>query len=42
VYFTDMEGNLEECVEPEFPTIWANIGYREYPAPFGTYVKVNI
>tara|TARA_R110000803_G_scaffold114284_3_gene182749 strand:- start:2349 stop:3530 length:1182 start_codon:yes stop_codon:yes gene_type:complete len=42
VYFTDMEGNLEECIEPEFPTIWANIGYREQPAPFGTYVKVNI
>ena len=42
VYFTDMEGNLDECEEPELPTIWANIGYREYPAPFGTYVKVNI
>lgn len=42
VYFTDMEGNLDECVEPEFPTLWANIGYREYAPPFGDALKVDL
>lgn len=42
IYFTDMEGDLDECVEPDYPTIWANIGHREYDAPFGSYVKVAI
>ena len=41
IYFTDMEGNLDECEEPDVPTIWANIGVRDYDAPFGAYVKLT-
>jgi predicted metal-dependent peptidase len=40
IFFTDMEGNLDECDEPSYPMIWANIGRRDYDAPFGTVVKV--
>lgn len=42
IYFTDMEGNLDECVEPQCPVIWANIGRGNYAAPFGTAVKVPL
>jgi predicted metal-dependent peptidase len=42
IYFTDMEGDLDECVEPPCPVIWANIGRGDYTAPFGTAVKVPL
>jgi len=42
VFLTDMEGNLDECVEPDYPVLWANIGYRDYDAPFGDVVKVDL
>lgn len=42
IFFTDMEGNLGECVEPSHPVIWANIGRRDYNPPFGTAVKVPL
>jgi predicted metal-dependent peptidase len=42
IFFTDMEGNLQECEEPPFPTIWADIGYSHPPEPFGTRVKVAL
>jgi len=42
VFFTDMEGNLAECEEPEFPVIWANVGYADYAPPFGTVTKVTL
>lgn len=42
VYFTDMEGNLAECVRPEFPVIWADIGRSHPEPPFGLRVKVNL
>jgi len=42
IYLTDMEGNLEECTEPEWPVIWGNVGSRDYDAPFGKAVKVRL
>ena len=42
IFFTDMEGDLEECVEPECPVVWANIGRGDYNAPFGALVKVPL
>jgi predicted metal-dependent peptidase len=42
VYFTDMEGNLDECVEPECPVIWANTQYRVRSAPFGVVANVQV
>lgn len=42
VFFTDMEGNLDECVEPSFPVIWADIGRSHPAAPFGTRVEVPL
>ncbi len=42
IFFTDMEGNLRECEEPPFPTIWADIGYSHPQEPFGTRVKVAL
>lgn len=42
IFFTDMEGNLNECVEPSFPVIWADIGYSHPTAPFGTRVTVPL
>jgi predicted metal-dependent peptidase len=42
IFFTDMEGDLEECVQPEFPVVWANIGRRQYEPPFGVAVPVPI
>ena len=42
IYFTDMEGNLSECNEPEFPVIWADIGRSHPDAPFGTRVEVAL
>ena len=42
IFFTDMEGDLAECKEPEIPVIWADIG-RSHPAvPFGTRVNVPL
>jgi predicted metal-dependent peptidase len=42
IFFTDMEGNLAECEEPPFPTIWADIGYSHPREPFGTRVEVPL
>ena len=42
IFFTDMEGDLDECDEPHFPMIWADIGYSHPPAPFGTRVDVPL
>jgi predicted metal-dependent peptidase len=42
IYFTDMEGNLEECDEPEYPVIWADIGTRHPTAPFGSHMRVPL
>jgi len=41
IYFTDMEGNLDEIPVPEYPVIWANTGRRDYKAPFGEVIKVQ-
>lgn len=42
IFFTDMEGNLQECEEPTFPVIWADIGYSHPTEPFGTRVTVAL
>lgn len=42
VYFTDMEGHLDECEEPSFPVVWADIGMSHPAAPFGTRVEVPL
>ena len=42
IYLTDMEGNLEECPQPDFPVLWGLVGAREYEAPFGKVVKVHL
>lgn len=42
VYFTDLEGDLDEIPHPEYPVIWANIGTVEYNPPFGTAVVVPL
>jgi predicted metal-dependent peptidase len=42
VFFTDLEGNLRECVEPPFPVIWADIGKSHPRVPFGTRVTVQM
>ena len=42
IFFTDMEGDLRECVEPPFPMIWADIGYSHPREPFGTRVEVPL
>jgi predicted metal-dependent peptidase len=42
IYFTDMEGHLDECEEPEMPVVWADIGYSHPKEPFGTRVEVPL
>ena len=42
IYFTDMEGDLHECVQPDMPVIWADIGYSHPQEPFGTRVEVPL
>lgn len=42
IFFTDMEGDLDECVAPEFPVIWADIGQSHPREPFGVRVPVAI
>lgn len=44
IYLTDMEGNLEELTEPEFPVVWGCVyQHRNMPnAPFGSVVKVVV
>lgn len=42
IFFTDMEGNLDECEEPPFPMIWADIGFSHPKEPFGTRVEVPL
>lgn len=42
IYFSDMMGDLDECEEPEFPMIWADIGYDHPEPPFGTRVEVPL
>ena len=42
IFFTDMEGNLNECEEPSYPVIWADIGQSHPREPFGTRVTVAL
>lgn len=42
IYFSDMMGDLDECVAPEFPVIWADIGQSHPREPFGVRVPVAI
>lgn len=42
IYLTDMEGNLEECVEPQFPVVWGTVFSSVTEAPFGSVVKVTV
>lgn len=42
IYFTDMEGSLAECEEPDMPVIWADIGSSHPQEPFGTRVEVPL
>ena len=41
VYLTDLYGDVDECEEPECPTVWGVIGRTHLPdVPFGTVVGV--
>jgi predicted metal-dependent peptidase len=42
IFFTDMEGDLQECNEPDMPVVWADIGYSHPREPFGTRVEVPL
>ena len=42
VYLTDMCGDLQECVEPDFAVVWGNVYGRDTPAPFGRVVRVIV
>jgi len=42
IYFTDMEGDLDECTDPGIPVIWADIGRYHPQPPFGTRVDVPL
>ncbi len=42
IYFTDMEGDLDECTDPGFPVIWADIGRYHPEPPFGSRVEVPL
>jgi len=42
IFFTDMEGDLDECEEPPFPVIWADIGRSHPEEPFGVRVEVSL
>lgn len=42
IFFSDMMGDLDECEEPEFPVIWADIGNCHPTEPFGIRVEVSI
>ena len=44
VYFTDLEGNTDECREPHCPVIWANTGgsQRSNQPKFGVVANVEI
>ena len=42
IFFSDMMGDLDECVAPEFPVIWADIGQSHPREPFGVRVEVSI
>jgi len=44
VYFTDLEGNTDECKEPHCPVIWANTGgsQRSNQPKFGVVANVEI
>lgn len=44
VYFTDLEGNTDECNEPHCPVIWANTGgsQRSNQPKFGVVANVEI
>ena len=39
IYLTDMECDMKECGEPDFPVIWGNVGYDNYEARFGSVAK---
>lgn len=40
VYFTDMEGNLDECPDPGFPVIWASTNKHHAQPPVGTVTSI--
>jgi predicted metal-dependent peptidase len=43
IYFTDMEGDLKECPDPNMPVIWANTGHHQkINVPFGVVANVEI
>lgn len=42
IYFTDMEGNIDECDEPPFPVIWANTSGQTTNTKFGVVTNVEI
>jgi len=44
IYFTDLEGNTNECQEPHCPVIWANTGgsQRSNQPNFGVVANVEI
>lgn len=39
IYLTDLEGKFPKD-EPPYPTVWCNIGKRDYAVPFGDIVRV--
>jgi len=42
IYFTDLEGDLNEIPPPEYPVVWGMTGRRDIKVPFGEVVKVVI
>lgn len=45
IYFTDLEGDLMACPDPQCPVIWAYTGSRDpdqFQVPFGTIVRVQV
>ena len=43
IYLTDMEGNLEELIEPDYPVVFGNVyGSSNATAPFGSVVRVVV
>lgn len=43
IYLTDMEGPMDELVEPTFPVVWGNVyGGSNISAPFGKVVRVIV
>lgn len=45
IYFTDLEGDLFACPDPQCPVIWAYTGHRDpsdFRVPFGVVVRVQV